>query len=130
MPWFNLEINGLLAGIIAIVAGVLVIAFPRILNYLIGIYMLAFGILWMWDGAWLPGILSLLFGIVVMIFPAILNYLVATYLVLLGLWLIFGVEAALIVGIVTLVFGVVVLIFPAILNTSSVYIWWWRAYWL
>ncbi|MCL2149371.1 MAG: DUF3096 domain-containing protein [Dehalococcoidia bacterium] len=115
MPWAELSIGGLWFGIVAITLGVIVIAFPRILNYLIAGIAILFGILWIIGGAWLPGIVSLLFGLAILVFPAFWNYLVAGYLILMGVWLIFGADA-MVVGIVTLVFGVIVAIFPSILN--------------
>jgi uncharacterized membrane protein HdeD (DUF308 family) len=95
---FTLGMSGLVWGIVAIVAGIVVLAFPRILNYLIGVYMIISGILWLLGGAWIPGILSLVVGIIVMIFPTILNYLLAAYLILLGFWYIF-IGGALVLGI-------------------------------
>ena len=115
MPWAGLEISGLWAGIGAIVAGAIVIVFPRILNYIIGVITILFGIFWMIGGDWLPGAISLVFGLLIMVLPAILNYLVAAYVILLGLWLIFSVDA-IISGILSLVIGVVFMAFPAILN--------------
>ena len=115
MPWAELSINGLLAGIAAIILGIVVIVFPRILNYAIGAITILFGILWIAGGSWLPGAVSIVFGILIIVFPAIWNYLVAAYFILWGLWLILGVDA-IIAGIIALVCGVVVLVFPAILN--------------
>lgn len=116
VAWGFPAISGLWAGIIAIVFGVVVMTFPRILNYLIGIFMLISGIGWLFGGSWLPGIVSILFGIIVLIFPTILNYLVGIYLILLGLWLWLGVPAMMIAGITTLAFGIIVMLVPAILN--------------
>jgi hypothetical protein len=117
MPWAGLTwLNGLTAGIIAVILGIIVIVFPKILNYAIGAILVIFGTLWLIsDQQWLLGISSIAFGILVFIFPAILNYLVAAWLVVVGLGLIFG-PGYTTVGIITLIFGVVVLVFPAILN--------------
>ena len=68
---FGLPVFGQLTGIIAIIFGILVLAFPRILNYLIGLALVLGGISSIVAGALLPGILSLVFGIVIFIFPQI-----------------------------------------------------------
>jgi hypothetical protein len=111
---FSIEVYGVIGGVLSIIAGFIIFMFPRILNYIIGVFLLIAGILWLANGDPVPGIVTLFFGILVVIFPVILNYLVAIYLILLGVWLIlyFG----LIAGIVTVVFGVAVIFFPAILN--------------
>ncbi|MDM7998940.1 MAG: DUF3096 domain-containing protein [Dehalococcoidia bacterium] len=41
----HLEISGLVGGIISIVVGILVIAWPRIIAYIIGGYLLIVGII-------------------------------------------------------------------------------------
>ncbi len=38
-----LQVNGLLVGIITVVFGIIVMMFPKILNYLIGIYLIIIG---------------------------------------------------------------------------------------
>jgi len=115
MPGLELSwINGLAAGIVAIILGVIVIAFPKILNYIIGAIMVLFGILWLLDHQWWLGGGSLAFGILVFIFPAILNYLVAAWLAMWGLVLIFA--STFVPGIIMMVCAVIVLVFPAILN--------------
>jgi hypothetical protein len=108
-------VSGLLAGIVAVVFGIVVLAVPRILNYIIAVLMIITGVLWLAGGSPLPGIVSIIFGIVVIIFPNVLNYLVAAYLILAGAWLIFAPHAT-VFGIITLASGVVVLLIPAILN--------------
>ena len=111
------SINGLVAGIIAVAAGIIVMMFPRILNYIIAVLMILSGIGWIASSQWLPGIASIAFGILVFFFPKIINYLVAAYLILLGAWFIFFFSPfGLAIGLVTLGFGIVVLIFPNILN--------------
>ena len=40
-----LEISGLVAGIISILVGVLVIVWPRVIAYVIGIYLIIIGII-------------------------------------------------------------------------------------
>jgi uncharacterized membrane protein HdeD (DUF308 family) len=109
--------TGLGAGIIAIALGVLVMLFPKIINYVIGVLFLLSGIFLLVGQAWIPGIISLAIGIVIFVFPKILNYLVGVYLILAGIWLIvvFG-PFGTIAGIVSLVFGIIVIIFPTVLN--------------
>jgi hypothetical protein len=112
-------LSGLIGGIVALIIGILILIFPRILNYLVGIGLIIFGILGILGGSWVMGILSLVFGIVVMIFPRILNYLIGAYLIIVGLWFIFTFGFAvvpLITGIIMLVLGIIVFIFPAIIN--------------
>ena len=41
----ELVVTGALVSIIAIIAGILILAFPRILNYVIGIYLIIIGII-------------------------------------------------------------------------------------
>jgi hypothetical protein len=110
------EISGLIGGMVALAAGIIIMFFPRILNYLIGTFMIVAGIGWIIGARPLPGAISILFGLIVLIFPKILNYLVGIYLLLLGFWWIFAVSGSLLPGIITLVFGAVVMIFPTIIN--------------
>jgi len=44
MP-FALPSGGLLWGIITVVFGIIVLLFPKVLNYLIGVYLIVIGIL-------------------------------------------------------------------------------------
>ncbi len=41
----HVEMSGLLAGILSIVAGVIVIVWPRVLAYIIGIYLIVIGVI-------------------------------------------------------------------------------------
>jgi uncharacterized membrane protein HdeD (DUF308 family) len=41
----NAEIGGLVAGILSILVGIAVIAWPRILAYMVGIYLMVIGII-------------------------------------------------------------------------------------
>jgi hypothetical protein len=108
-------VHGLTIGIIAIVAAIIIFIFPHILNYIIGILLIASGAIWIAGGAVLPGILSILLGILILIFPHILNYLVAIYLILLGLWFIFA-ASGLIIGIISIGVGILIVFVPDILN--------------
>ena len=40
-----IEISGLIGGLLAIVAGIVVIIWPRIIAYIVGIYLIVLGIL-------------------------------------------------------------------------------------
>jgi len=116
---FAFPVAGLVGGIIALLFGILILAFPRILNYLVGIALILGGIGGIMAGSWLVGIISLIFGIMVMIIPRILNYLVAIYLIIIGLTYIFTTGFAmvpLITGILFFIFGIMVLVNPATLN--------------
>ncbi len=74
-------INGLIIGIIAIVAGIVIIIFPHILNYLIGIFMIASGAIWIAGGGFIPGAVSIILGIIILVFPHIISSLVGIYLI-------------------------------------------------
>lgn len=41
----NMEIGGLITGIISILVGIAVIAWPRILAYMVGIYLIVVGVI-------------------------------------------------------------------------------------
>ncbi|NEX21201.1 DUF3096 domain-containing protein [Thiorhodococcus mannitoliphagus] len=76
--------------VVAIVAGLVILLVPRILNYAIAAYLLligALGLLQFFYGQAIRPmpIISLVAGVVVLIKPAILNYVVGIYLILLGL---------------------------------------------
>jgi len=110
---------GLVGGVIAILFGILILAFPRILNYLVGIALLLGGIAGIMSGSLLPGILSIIFGIVVFIFPKILNYLVGIYFIIMALTMILGTGFAmvpLIMGIILFIIGIIILVTPQIIN--------------
>jgi hypothetical protein len=79
-----------LEAIIAIIAGIVILAVPRVLNYAVAIYLLvigALGLLHAGYGRSVPpqAVIAILGGVLVLIKPAILNYVVAGYLILLGL---------------------------------------------
>lgn len=41
--YYMLQVSGLLVGIVTVVFGIIVMMFPKILNYLIGIYLIVIG---------------------------------------------------------------------------------------
>jgi hypothetical protein len=79
-----------LQGIVALLAGVIVLLVPRLVNYAVGAYLLFVGALGVLPllhrhGISPQAVLALVAGILVLVRPAILNYVVGAYLVLLGL---------------------------------------------
>lgn len=76
--------------VFAIVAGVVILLVPRILNYAIAVYLLligALGILQFVYGHVIRPmtVISIVAGVVILIKPSILNYVVGIYLILVGL---------------------------------------------
>ena len=79
-----------LSSVIAIIAGVIVLLVPRVLNYAIATYLLAIGILGLlhfFDGYPIrpQTLIALVAGTLVLIRPNILSYIVGVYLILIGL---------------------------------------------
>lgn len=75
---------------LAILAGVLILLLPRLLNAMVAAYLIAIGILGLvafFYGAELPlkAIVALVAGILVLLRPAVLSYVVGIYLILVGL---------------------------------------------
>lgn len=74
----------------ALIAGILVLLVPRILNYVVAAYLLLVGIAGVL-GAWyghslsLQALIALVAGVLILVRPAILNYVVGIYLILFGL---------------------------------------------
>jgi len=80
-------------GILSLVFGIVVMIFPRILNYLIGAYLIIVGLwfIFTFGFAMVPlitGIIMLVFGIIVFIFPAIINVLIGIAFIIQGVFLI------------------------------------------
>lgn len=82
--------NWPLQALAAIVAGIVILVAPRILNYAVATYLLVFGTLGLLHV--LHGqpirpqpVIALVAGILVLVKPTILNYVVAVYLILTGL---------------------------------------------
>ncbi len=44
MMWMGLSIHGLLMSILTLVWGILILIYPKVLNYLIGIYLCLIGV--------------------------------------------------------------------------------------
>ncbi len=74
---------------VAIVAGVVVLLVPRILNYAVATYLLVVGVLGLlhfWYGNTIrpQAVVALVAGILILVKPTILNYVVGIYLILIG----------------------------------------------
>ena len=74
----------------ALIAGILILLLPRILNYVVAAYLLLVGIggllqVWYGHGLSPQALIALVAGVLILIRPAILNYVVAIYLILFGL---------------------------------------------
>ena len=79
-----------LEAIAAIVAGIVILLVPRILNYVVATYLLvigALGVLHYWYGYSIrtQAVMALVAGILILVKPAILNYVVGIYLILIGI---------------------------------------------
>jgi len=79
-----------LQAVAALVAGILVLLVPRILNYAIAAYLIlvgVIGLLDLFDARTLQpqSVIALVAGILILIKPNILNYVVGVYLILIGL---------------------------------------------
>jgi hypothetical protein len=82
--------NWPLEAIVAIIAGVVILLVPRVLNYTVAVYLLVVGVLGLlhtgyWHGVRPQTIIALVAGILILIKPSILNYVVGIYLILFGL---------------------------------------------
>ena len=76
--------------VVAIVAGIVVLLMPRVLNYAVAVYLLVVGALGLLHAVYGHGIrpqaiIALVAGVLVLIRPAVLNYVVGIYLILVGL---------------------------------------------
>jgi hypothetical protein len=79
-----------LQAITAIVAGVVILLAPRVLNYAVATYLLVvgtLGLLHVYYGHSLrpQTVIALVAGVLILIKPNILNYVVGIYLILIGL---------------------------------------------
>lgn len=108
-------VHGLVLGIVAAAAGIMMLLFPHILSYLAGILMITAGGIWIAGGDWFPGIVSILLGLVLLIFRHFINYLIGLYLIILSLWFIFG-ASSMVIGLITVAIGVSIMFFPDILS--------------
>ena len=78
-----------LEALVAIVAGILVLLVPRILNYAVATYLLVVGVLgalhfWYGNTIRPQAVVALVAGILILVKPAILNYVIGIYLILIG----------------------------------------------
>jgi hypothetical protein len=82
--------NWPLQAVAAIVAGIVVLLAPRVLNYAVAAYLLvigALGLLHFYYGQAIrpQTVIALVAGVLILIRPNILNYVVGIYLILIGL---------------------------------------------
>ncbi|EGV34090.1 hypothetical protein ThidrDRAFT_0245 [Thiorhodococcus drewsii AZ1] len=76
--------------VVAIIAGVVILLVPRVLNYAVAAYLLligALGLMHYFHGQPISpmAVISIVAGALILIKPAILNYVVGFYLILAGL---------------------------------------------
>jgi hypothetical protein len=79
-----------LEALLALVAGIVVLLAPRVLNYVVAAYLLILGVFGILHavyghGVRPQGVIALVAGILILLRPAILNYVVGIYLILIGL---------------------------------------------
>jgi hypothetical protein len=75
---------------LAILAGVLILLLPRLLNVMVAAYLIAIGLLGMalfflGENLSLKAVLALVAGFLVLLRPAVLSYVVGIYLIVVGL---------------------------------------------
>ncbi|MBK1719020.1 DUF3096 domain-containing protein [Thiocystis violacea] len=76
--------------VVAIVAGVVVLLVPRVLNYAVATYLLivgALGVMHVYYGQTIRPmtVISIVAGLIILLKPAILSYVIGIYLILAGL---------------------------------------------
>jgi len=86
----NVLQNWPLQAVAAIVAGVVVLLVPRVLNYAVAAYLLLVGTLgllhYLYGHPVRPqGVIALVAGVLILVRPTILNYVIGIYLVVIGL---------------------------------------------
>ena len=79
-----------LDALIALIAGIVILVVPRVLNYAVVAYLLAIGVLglmraWQVHAVQPATVVALVAGILILIKPKLLNYVVAIYLIVIGL---------------------------------------------
>jgi len=80
-----------LEALLAVIAGVVILLAPRVLNYVIAAYLLVLGTMgllhFMYGQSIRPQtVFALVAGVLILIKPTILNYVVGIYLILTGLF--------------------------------------------
>jgi hypothetical protein len=76
--------------IAAMIAGIVILLVPRVLNYAIAAYLLLVGVLGLLPllhgyGVRPPALIALVAGVLVLVRPNIVSYVVGIYLILIGL---------------------------------------------
>jgi hypothetical protein len=108
-------VHGLILGMVAAAAGIIMLVVPQLLSYVAGTLMITAGVVWISGAAWFPGIVSILLGLILLIFQHFLSQLVGFYLILLSLWFIFAMQS-MVIGLITVGIGVSIMFFPDILS--------------
>jgi hypothetical protein len=76
--------------VVAIIAGIVILLVPRVLNYVVAVYLLVIGALGLLQARYghsvsPQAVIAIVAGLLILIKPAILNYVVGIYLILFGL---------------------------------------------
>ena len=76
--------------VVAIVAGIVILLVPRVLNYVVAVYLLLVGALGLLQSRYghsvsPQAVIAIVAGVLILIKPAILNYVIGIYLILFGL---------------------------------------------
>jgi len=79
-----------LVGILSLVFGIMVMIIPRILNYLVAIYLIIIGLTYIFTMGFalvplITGILFFIFGIMILVNPATLNVIVGIAFIIQGI---------------------------------------------
>ncbi len=90
MDYFQQLQHWPIEALLAIVAGIVVLAIPRVLNHVLAVYLLAIGLLgllqfWYGHGIRPHALAALVAGMAILIRPAILHYVIGTYLIFIGI---------------------------------------------
>jgi hypothetical protein len=78
-----------LEAVLAIVAGILILLVPRVLGYVVAVYLLMTGILgglhfWYGHSIRPQAVLALVAGILILVRPALLHWVAGSYLIVVG----------------------------------------------
>lgn len=82
-------IHPILLPALALVAGILILIRPQLLNHIVAIYLIVVGVLGLLASGGLrvnpTEVLALVAGILILVQPKFLNYIVAVYLIVVGI---------------------------------------------
>jgi hypothetical protein len=79
-----------LEAVVAIIAGIVILVVPRILNYVVAVYLLVVGALGLLQARYghsisPQAVIAIVAGVLILIRPNILNYVIGIYLIVFGL---------------------------------------------